>query len=106
MKKVYIVFFGAILVFSCNKKISQPIVDYSTDYATNDRMLSMAASLNKQKQQTLILIDNKQSDFNKLQALIDKKRIKNLVIIKDSTEIQKLKYSYHKVKTVIIATKN
>ncbi|ASW73771.1 hypothetical protein IQ37_06565 [Chryseobacterium piperi] len=105
MKKVYIVFF-AILVFSCNNKISQPIVDYSTDYTTNDRMLSMAASLNKQKQQTLILIDNKQSDFNKLQSLIDKKRIKNLVIIKDSTEIQKLNYSYDKVKTIIVATKD
>ncbi len=59
-----------IIFASCHKKISQPIVDYSTNYSDNERMLSLSAGLKKQKQQTIVLIDQKESDYDTFRNLI------------------------------------
>lgn len=102
-------FFITILLFSllcnCSKKSSQPVVDYSTDYEQNRRMLDLDHVARKQKQQTLVVLDGKVSDLVDLERLTAQDKIKSFKVITDSTEIKKLNYSYAKVKTVIIAVK-
>ncbi|WBV58824.1 hypothetical protein PFY10_10230 [Chryseobacterium daecheongense] len=94
-----------LVLASCNKTTTQPIVDYSTNYAENERMLSFSKELKRQNKQTLVLINQKESDLKSLTDLIQRDKINNVKVIKDSSEIKRLNYSYNTIKTIIFATK-
>ena len=105
MKYFFIIILFVTLLCNCSKKSSQPVVDYSIDYEQNHRMLDLNHAARKQKQQTVVVLDGKVSDLVDLKRLTTQDKIKSFNVIKDSTEIKKLNYSYNKVKTVIIAVK-
>lgn len=105
MKYFFIIILFFALLCSCSKKSSQPVVDYSTDYEQNRRMLDLNYAAKVQKQQTIALLDGKVSDLVDIERLMARGKIRDFTIIKDSAEIEKLHYSYGNVKTVIIAVK-
>lgn len=82
-----------------------PIIDHSTNYEENDRMLSASAELKKWDEQTLVLVNNKVSTLEKFRELMTKGKIKDVKVINDKEEIEKLKYSYKDVKAIIMAKK-
>ncbi|TDX94249.1 hypothetical protein [Chryseobacterium daecheongense] len=105
MKFIFTVVFLFTILYSCNKKLSQPIVDYPTDYEVNRRNLNQAAAFEKFNQQTVFLVNNKEYSYEKFKELMQKDKIEVKKITKDSTEIKQLNYPYKKIKTIIIATK-
>ncbi|ASK30604.1 hypothetical protein CEY12_10990 [Chryseobacterium sp. T16E-39] len=105
MKKLPVLILVSSVFFGCQSKLAQPIVDYSTNYKENERMLLSLYLSKKQSEQTMVLVNNKESNMEHLRKLMAENKIKNLNIIKDSSEITKLSYSYKKTKTVIIVNK-
>lgn len=85
----------------CSKQTSQPIIDYSSDYGNQRNMIS---NLKKQQnEQTIVLIDGKIYSYDDFNSLIKKEKIRTFKIINKKEEIEKLNYSYNKIKTIILA---
>lgn len=98
----------SIVLFSCNNKISKPIVDYSTNYEDNRRMLNLSSAIDnynkKQNDETIVLINDKKYTFDKFMKLVKKDKIRVNRITRDRAEIQELNYPEN-IKTVIVATR-
>ncbi|MDV3751710.1 hypothetical protein [Elizabethkingia anophelis] len=95
------------LFCSCSQKVSRPVIeqspimDYSENYHQEKNYVDTI--IKKQNEQTIVLIDNKVFSLTEFNQLLEKDKIKILKIIKDKEDIEQLKYSYTKIKTIIIA---
>jgi predicted transcriptional regulator YheO len=102
---------SVLILYGCNTRTKwkldskKPIVDYSTNYETNRRMLSISSAIKPQNKQTIVLINNKPSNLKKFNKLLKKEKIKDFKKIQDKKEIEQLNYSYNDVQAIIIATK-
>lgn len=110
MKYLFAFILSFTVLYSCNKKVSQPIVDYPANYEDSRRLRDLSSVIKQrnqhQNEQTVVLIGNKEYSFEKFKELVKKDEIESIKkIIKDSVEIQQLNYPYKKIKTIIIATK-
>lgn len=102
-----------LVAFSCSKKNIQgiyklektPIVDYNQPDEFYKTSHLVEASLEKQRRQTVVIINDKVIQYDAFLKLLNEKRISTLKIIQDSAEISKLNYSYDQVKRVIIGQK-
>lgn len=101
-----------ITLFGCNSTKSSiidynysksPIIDYNKDSYNNINFTSTLKK--KQNEQTVVLINNKVKSLDIFDSHIKKNKIKTFKVINDRNEIEKLGYSYEKIKTIIIAQK-
>jgi len=96
-----IIFFSFIVCCSCSKTTSQPIIDYTPDYGKQRNMISDFKK--KQNEQTIFLIEGKVYSYDDFNSLIKREKIKTIKVIKEKEEIEKLNYSYNKIKTIVLA---
>lgn len=98
--------FSVILIIAlcgCNNVVKQPIIDYNKNSYDN---INFTNSLKKkQSEQTVVLINNRNKSLESFDSLIKKNKIETFKVINDKKEIEKLGYSYEKIKTIIIAQK-
>ncbi|MBT2619696.1 MULTISPECIES: hypothetical protein [Chryseobacterium] len=95
------ILFSLMICCGCSKTVSQPIIDYSPDYGDQRNMISDLKK--KQNEQTIVLIGSKVYSYDDFNSLIKKEKIKTFNIINKKEEIEKLNYSYNKIKTIILA---
>lgn len=85
---------------NCSSVKKESIVDYNIK--PDNKYFNIESV---QNQQTIILMDNKEASMATLKEYMKQDKIKNLNIIKDSMEIEKLNYPTKKIKAVIVASK-
>ena len=90
-------------LYACNSNVKKPIIDYNKDSYDNINFTSTLKK--KQNEQTVVLINNKVKSLDIFDSQIKKNKIKTFKVINDKNEIEKLGYSYEKIKTIIIAQK-
>ncbi|ANF51694.1 hypothetical protein A0O34_14790 [Chryseobacterium glaciei] len=105
MKFLVIIILILSTSYSCNKKLSQPIIATNSSYEDDRRLLNISYAIEKENQQTIVLVNNKEYPFKKFKQLLKKDKITTFKIIKDKKEIEQLNYLYDKTKMIIIATK-
>lgn len=109
MKNLLICF--CLVILACNKKItkpviiSEPIVDYNQSYESNDNLLKLKSSMKKEEEQTIVLLKNRLINFDQFYRLLNKRKVKTVKTITDSSKISELGYSYNNVKKIIIVHK-
>lgn len=91
-------------LYSCNKKLSQPIIATNSSYEDDRRLLNISYAIEKENQQTIVLVNNKEYPFKKFKQLLKKDKITTFKIIKDKKEIEQLNYLYDKTKMIIMVT--
>lgn len=109
-----LVLFSLFCLCSCNHNTTQPIIDYNNaknpiiDYNKDsyDNINFTSALKKKQNEQTVVLINSKVYSYNDFNLLIEKNKIKTFKVIKDKEDIEKMNYSYDKIKTIILAELN
>ncbi|WP_370899596.1 hypothetical protein [Chryseobacterium gossypii] len=110
MRYLFTLFF-VLTLYSCSTKTKwtldskKPIVDYSTDYEANKRMLMLSAAIEKQNAQTVVLINNKTSDLKKFNKLLKEDKIKEFKVFKEKEEVEQFNYDYNQVRTILVATR-
>lgn len=106
-----LIILSCLIVSACSKKTikpldnSGPIVDHNKSYEYYDNSLKLKEAMKRQKEQTVIIVNNKVMEYDRFFELLNEKKINSVDIIEDSKKIGELGYSYDKVKKIIIAQK-